>query len=112
MNTMASSQDSSDNPAVGHRRRSLGTDLALIGGSIVGPIVGEVALMFLFRATQRLEQIGWLSLPLLLLLGFVPLALRFKRDAYPIGVVYFPSMYAALMYLATPFHRVFFGDKY
>jgi hypothetical protein len=111
MNDMQSSQ-SVDVPSGTRLSRRLARDVALVASSIVGPVFGELALMFLFRATQRLEQISWLSLPTLLILGFVPLALRFKRDAYPIGLVYFPGMYAALMYLATPFHRFFFGEKY
>jgi hypothetical protein len=94
-----------------HHARRLRDDAIPIGLSVCGPLIGEVVLMLFYLGDPRAGAVTWIFIPVLLIAGFTPLAKRFPRDWYPIALVYFPLVFFAMMYLASPIAWYIFGKR-
>lgn len=58
-------------------------------------------LILLFRAQPALDGFALFSLPVSVLAGLLPLIYWYRRDAYPIGLIYSPATFYALREAAT-----------
>jgi hypothetical protein len=58
-------------------------------------------LVWLFSGRPRLQFFSWGVIPVCIVLGYLPLWRWYPREAYPIGVVFVPTMFLLLRYLAA-----------
>lgn len=57
-------------------------------------------LVWLFSGRPRLQSFSWSVIPVCIALGYLPLWRWYPRDAYPIGLVFVPTMFLFLRYFA------------
>ena len=60
-----------------------------------------LVLLLLLRTFAFLQTFNWYLGPLSVAIGFVPIFLWYRRDAYPLGLLFCPAAYFLLRYLAT-----------
>lgn len=68
--------------------------------SLLLSIVTLVVLISSVRAWPTLQGFAWFVLPISVAAGFAPMLRWYGKDAYPIGLVYCPTVFFLLRYLA------------
>lgn len=73
--------------------------------SLVLAVMTLVALIASIRTWYALQGFALWALPLSVAVGFAPIIGWYRRDAYPIGIVYCPAVFFLLRYLAQMYGR-------
>ena len=62
--------------------------------------------VWLFSGRPRLQFVSWAVIPVCIVPGYLPLWRWYPRNAYPIGVVFVPTMFLLLRYLAEQLEEI------
>jgi hypothetical protein len=77
-------------------RQRLGTHAIRAAAAIVISIVALLGVMTILRFAPVMERFSWYGVALAIAAGYVPLWRWYRRDAYPIGLVFCPLMFFIL----------------